>query len=111
MEPTPPIPADVVTPAGVVVPASPIAQQLKGQLRIGIAAVGGALVLRHVLPAWMVNDQTVDYITGVALVGGAAVWSWVRAQLVHSRFASIAADPRVPDEVAKLAPPAAPPAA
>lgn len=95
------------TPANVVVPPSPLAQQLKGQLRIGIAALAGALVLRHILPAWAVNDATIDYVVGLAMLAIAAGWAWVRARIVHSRFASIAADPRVPDEVARLADPAA----
>lgn len=93
----------VPVPAGVVVPDTPIAQQLKGQLRIGIAAIGGALVLRHVLPAWLVNDQTIDYITGVAMIGSVAAWSWIRNRLVHSRFASLAMDKRVPDDAARMA--------
>lgn len=97
------LPNDVQTPAGVVVPMSPLSQQLKGQLRIAVAALGGALLLRHILPAWAVNDQTIDYVTGVVMIGGMAAWSWIRARLVHSDLASIAADSRVPDEVAKLA--------
>lgn len=87
----------------IVVPVSPLEQQLKGQLRIGIAALGGSLVLRHVLPAWAVNDQTVDYVVGITLVGGAAVWSWLRAKLSHTRLFTVANDPRVPDAVAQVA--------
>jgi hypothetical protein len=88
----------------VVVPVSALNQQLKAQLRLGIAAVGGSLVLRHVLPAWAVNDQTVDYLAGLVLLGGAAAWSWLRARLIHARFLKIARDDRVPDEVAQVAP-------
>ncbi|WP_267395594.1 MULTISPECIES: hypothetical protein [unclassified Sphingomonas] len=88
----------------VIVPPSALNQQLKAQLRIGIAAIGGSLVLRHVLPAWAVNDQTVDYLAGLAMVGGAAAWSWFRARLNHARWLAVARDQRVPDEVAKVAP-------
>ena len=88
----------------VVVPTSALPQQLKAQLRIGVAAVGGSLVLRHVLPAWAVNDQTVDYVVGLVMIAGAAAWAWVRAKLNHSRLFTIASDDRVPDAVAKVGP-------
>lgn len=41
---------------GIVVPATVLAGQAKAQLRLALAAIGGALVLRKVLPDWAVND-------------------------------------------------------
>lgn len=87
----------------VIVPPTPTEQIIKSQLRIAIAAAGGALVGRAILPAGLLNDQVLDLLSGAAMVAIVAAWAWVRAKLSHSRFFAIAEDPRVPDAVARVA--------
>jgi hypothetical protein len=89
-------PEDAPIPLGLEVSRSALSGIAKAQLRIAIAAIGGALVLRKVLPAWLVNDGMVDLIAGVIILGVASAWSWVRARITHARFASLARDPEVP---------------
>lgn len=92
---------EITVPLNLQVDRSALGLIAKGQLRIGIAAIGGALVLRNIIPASLVNDQVVDLVTGAVILGVASAWSWARARLTHSRFASLAADPDVPaDRVA-----------
>lgn len=86
----------------VVVPPSILAGQAKAQLRLALAAIGGALVLRKALPAWAVNDQMLDLVAGLIIWGVAAAWSWGRNKLNHARWIAVAADPRVPDDVATV---------
>lgn len=86
----------------VVVPASVLAGQAKAQLRLALAAIGGALVLRGFLPKWLVNDQMVELVTGLVIWGVAAAWSWIRNKVNHARWVAVAADPRVPDSVATV---------
>ena len=92
------------------VPASAIAQQFKGQLRIAVAAVAGSLVtaaaaklhLPILTTFWGVQgDQIVGMITGIILLGLMAAWQWVRARIVHSRFWALATNPRVPNDIIK----------
>jgi hypothetical protein len=90
------------TPLNLEVDRSAITTIAKGQLRIAIAALGGALVLRNVLPAALVNDQTIDLVVGVVILAGASAWSWLRARLTHSRFATLAADPEVPADAVRF---------
>lgn len=87
---------------GIVVPPTVLASQAKAQLRLALAAIGGALVLRKVLPEWAVNDQMLDLIAGLIIWGVAAAWSWGRNKLNHARWIAVAADPRVPDDVATM---------
>ncbi|WP_336866927.1 hypothetical protein [Sphingomonas sanguinis] len=86
----------------IVVPASVLAAQAKAQLRLALAAIGGALVLRGFLPKWLVNDQMVELATGVVIWVVAAAWSWIRNKVNHARWVAVAADPRVPDDVATV---------
>jgi hypothetical protein len=101
-EPTITNPDAVPVPLGLQVEASPIRQIAKGQLRVAVAALAGALVLRNVLPAALVNDQTLDAITGIALLALVAAWTWLRDRLTHSRFFALAVDPQVPGDAVRL---------
>lgn len=92
-------------PEPVAVPASPLEAQIKGQVRLVLAALAGALVLRNLLPAWLVNDQTLDMAAGAVMLALASGWSWVRARFNHARLFTVASDPRVPDAVAFVATP------
>lgn len=103
-DPTPnPLAAEPVIPA-----ASALAMQAKGQLRLAVAALGGSLVLRHALPAAMVNDQTVDLVVGIVILAAASAWQWLRTRLVHSKLYALAVDPQVPADKARLPTPTSP---
>jgi hypothetical protein len=93
----------------IQVARSALKTQAKAQLRLFMVAAGAALVAKQVLPAVLVNDQTIDLAVGAVLIAAASIWSWVRNQVEHSNWFKVAEDPRVPDEVVKLAPPAAQP--
>ncbi|WP_061780742.1 hypothetical protein [Sphingomonas sanguinis] len=84
---------------GIVVPPTVLAGQAKAQLRLGLAAIGGALVLRKALPEWAVNDQMLDLVAGLIIWGVAAGWSWGKNKLNHARWVAVAANPRVPSDV------------
>lgn len=87
----------------VIPSASAVGMLAKGQLRIAVAALGGSLVLHHVLPSALVNDQTVDLTVGALLVLGMSAWQWARTKLVHSKLFALASDPAIPDTKAKVA--------
>lgn len=86
----------------VVVPPTPISQQVKGQVRLVLAALAGALVSKYALPAGIVTDQLLDVACAALFAGGAMVWSWVSNRLTHSKLFTIANDVRVPDSVARI---------
>jgi hypothetical protein len=105
-------PADATLPANVVVPLSPLSLQLQAQVRIVVAALAGGIVTaaasRLKLPVlttlWGVQgEQVVGAVTGVVMLAGMSAWSWAKNKWMHRDLASIAADPRVPNEVARLA--------
>lgn len=89
-------------PTPVIPPASALGMQAKAQLRIIIAAIAGSLVLRHVLPDFLVNDQTIDLAVGGVLVVTASAWSYVRTRFIHGTLVSIAQNDAVPNSVARM---------
>lgn|GEM_PF-6535949 len=95
-------PATTPVPLNLEVPQSPLAQIAKGQLRVGVAALAGALGLRNVLPAALVNDQTIDLITGLVMLALVAGWTGLRDLLTHTRFFALASDPAVPEDAVRL---------
>ncbi len=101
-EPTITNPGTTRVPLGLEVDPSAVRQIAKGQLRVAVAALAGALVLRNLLPAALVNDQTIDLITGAVLLGLAGAWTWARDRLEHSRLFSLAVDQSVPADAVRL---------
>jgi uncharacterized phage protein gp47/JayE len=93
---------DPDVPQPIIPPVSDLGMQAKSQLRLIIAAIAGSLVLRHVLPDWIVTDQTVDLAVGGVLVAGASAWAWVRTRFIHSALVSIAKNDDVPNAVARM---------
>lgn len=95
-------PGAVAVPLGLEVDASALKTLAKGQLRVWIAALFGAMVLRNLLPAWLVNDQTVDIVAGAAGLALIAGWTWIHDRVTHSRFFSLALDRAVPQNAVRL---------
>ena len=91
------------TPTTIVVPPTATNQQLKGQARIVMSVLAGALLGRlvsgHILPASLDSEPVVDALTGMGLYGLAAFWTWARVNLTHTRFLTLAINPRVPNDL------------
>ena len=104
---TDPDPA-VSTPIDVAASAAQL--QIKGQVRIILAALAGAMVGKHILPAGLANDTVLDAVSALVMIGVASAWQWARVKLQHSRLWSLAVSRRVPDDLVRPAPlPATPP--
>ena len=88
------------------VAASAAQLQIKGQLRIILAALAGAMVGKHLLPAALADNTVIDAVSALIMMGVASAWQWARVKLVHSRFWALATSKRVPDDLVR---PSAPP--
>jgi hypothetical protein len=99
--------AAATTPAALPIDVTPSAAslQVKAQLRILLAAVAGALVGKHILPAGIINDTLLDALAAMAMIGLASAWQWARVRLQHSRLWSLAINRRVPDDLVRPATP------
>ena len=91
------------TPIDVVPTATQL--QIKGQVRIILAALAGALIGRHILPAWLGSDTIVDALSALVMIGVASAWQWARVRLQHSRLWQLATNKRVPDDLIRPATP------
>lgn len=98
---------DTPPPATTPVNVTPSATlpQIKGQVRILLAAFAGAMVGRHLIPADLVNDVTLDAVSALIMIGLASGWQWARGRLEHSRWWTLATDHRVPDDLVRVATP------
>lgn len=104
METTPsPIP-----PGGLQVTQSGADVQVKAQLRIWIAGIGGALVataahkldLPILTTLWgQQGDQIAGIVAGSIMLAGMSTWQWLRVRLVNSRWWALAVHPDVPSDL------------
>ncbi|WP_267386548.1 hypothetical protein [Sphingomonas sp. GC_Shp_3] len=101
--------ADETATTPIVVDPSAVKIQIKGQVRIILAALAGALIGRHVLPSWLGSDTVLDALSALVMIAIASVWQWARVRLQHSRLWQLAINPRVPADLARPAAPAAAP--
>ena len=98
-------------PMPVDVAKSVVTSQVKAQLRIGLAALAGMMVGKHLLPASMNNDAMLDAICALIFGGIAAGWQWGRTVIEHCRWWQLAVDPRVPNDLVRPKPSTNPSAA
>ena len=94
---------DTPNPMPITVAPSDAPQQVKAQVRILLAAVAGALVGKHIVPAELVNDATLDAVSALVMVGLASGWTAARVRLQHTRLWRLAIDPRVPNDLVQPA--------
>jgi len=99
--PAPAQPEAVPTP--ILVSSSAFQTIATAVLRQLITAAGAGLVARGIVTQGQVDADT-PQLVGLAMVAGSAAWAWWKANRTHGQLATVAADPRVPDDVAKLKP-------
>jgi hypothetical protein len=104
--------ADVIPPTGLQITPTAIGNQAKAQLRIWIAAIGGALVtaaanklhLPILTALWGAQgDQIVGLVVGSLMLALMSGWQWARVRLVNSRWWKLATDDRVPNDLVRPA--------
>ncbi len=98
--------ADPIPDNGLEVAKSALKLRAKAQLRIGLAAIAGSLVGKHILPAGLLDDTLLDALTAIIFAGSAVYWQDARTLLQHTRLWKLATNPRVPDDLVR---PVAPP--
>jgi hypothetical protein len=98
-------PSAPAAPVAVPIAVAPTAteQQIKAQVRLALAAIAGALIGKHILPAGLINDTLLDALAAMVMMGLASAWSWARVKLQHSRFWALAINRRVPDDLVRPA--------
>ncbi len=106
---------DDTTQKTILVNASPLIDQIQAlgrslALVIGAVSTLAGILSKHDLTAFIAYLQTSDFATAAAIVVTAVSlgWGWWKTGHRASQLATIAANPRVPDDVAALKPSSAP---
>lgn len=75
-------------------------------LAISVVTALAGFVSKHDLAGFVAYMQSSDFLAALAALIGAATFGWGQWKARHrsQQLAAIAADPRVPDQVAKLKP-------
>ena len=87
---------------------SVVMNQAKGQLRIALAGIAGAIAGsafgHRYLPPGLFNSTLIDAVAVLVIYGLTAGWQWARVRLQHSRLWQLAINPRVPNDLVRPAP-------
>jgi hypothetical protein len=92
---------------GIEVAKSVVAAQAKGQLRVWLAMLAGAIAGsafgHRYLPASLFSEPVLDAVAALIVYAVASAWTWGRVQLQHARWWGLAISQKVPDEIVRPA--------